>query len=518
VGYLSRVADALFSLSLLLRGRVPGDQAAAARLGYRRIPEAERAFRYHGRVLRQNGWVVLQYWFFYLFNNWRSAFFGANDHEADWEMICIYLSEREDASDASMEDREPLAYELARFRPEWVAFASHDYHGDDLRRRWDDPEVQKLGSHPVVYAGAGSHASYFSPGEYLTELELPFLTPVIRLTDRLQEFGRKQLRQYAGDDPAASAAGRHNIFRIPFVDYARGDGLSIGPGQPQGWQDPRMLSPTPAWVSEYRGLWGLYAADPFSGENAPAGPMYNRDGSVRRAWYDPLGWAGLDKVTPPDEELARVRAQQDEVRQRVADLEQQVAEKDRRLQGLGIEVVATRDQPHLATVHAQRQREVNALSAESDRQRSQITREQALLRALEQHTARLLHGERGPARSHIRRAHQPASESNLRASRLAEIWSAASIGLSLIVFVAIFYLARQYLVVGLILLIALLTFIEAGFRGLFTRLVTSVTFALAVVAGLVLIYEFFWHMVVLTVLAVGAYILWENVRELWHER
>ena len=36
-----------------------------------------------------------------------------------------------------------------------------------------------------------------------------------------------------------------------------------------------------AWVSQYRGLWGLFARDPISGENAPAGPMYNRDGSPR---------------------------------------------------------------------------------------------------------------------------------------------------------------------------------------------------------------------------------------------
>jgi hypothetical protein len=42
-------------------------------------------------------------------------------------------------------------------------------------------------------------------------------------------------------------------------------------------------------------MWGLYAQDPISGENAPAGPMYNRDGSVRAGWYDPLGFAELDK-------------------------------------------------------------------------------------------------------------------------------------------------------------------------------------------------------------------------------
>ena len=31
----------------------------------------------------------------YAFNDWRSNAFGANDHEADWEKIFIYLSESE---------------------------------------------------------------------------------------------------------------------------------------------------------------------------------------------------------------------------------------------------------------------------------------------------------------------------------------------------------------------------------------------------------------------------------------
>ena len=74
--------------------------------------------------MRQNGWIVLQYWFFYPFNNWRSGFFGANDHEADWEMICVYLAQDE---------------LLGEIYPAWVAYASHDYQGDDLRRRWDEP-------------------------------------------------------------------------------------------------------------------------------------------------------------------------------------------------------------------------------------------------------------------------------------------------------------------------------------------------------------------------------------------
>jgi hypothetical protein len=93
VGYLSRIADALFSLSLLLRGRVPGDAAAAAVLEGRKLRARDDRCSCSGRVVRQDGWIVLQYWFFSYFNDWRSGFFGANDHEADWEMVAVYCYE-----------------------------------------------------------------------------------------------------------------------------------------------------------------------------------------------------------------------------------------------------------------------------------------------------------------------------------------------------------------------------------------------------------------------------------------
>ncbi|MCB0181880.1 MAG: hypothetical protein KDI62_26865, partial [Anaerolineae bacterium] len=163
VGYVSRLAHAVFQLSLLTRGRVPGDAAAAASIVFKSIQARQEEYRYCGRVVRENGWIILQYWFLYAFNNWRSGFYGMNDHEADWEMICIYLSDSPDDGAVT---------------PEWIAYASHDLSGDDLRRHWTDPELEKIGEHPVIYAGAGSHASYFSAGEYLVEVEIPSLTPL----------------------------------------------------------------------------------------------------------------------------------------------------------------------------------------------------------------------------------------------------------------------------------------------------------------------------------------------------
>jgi hypothetical protein len=498
VGYGSRFVDALFSITLLARGRVPGDTAAAAAIEYKRMMREHEHYRYYGRVLSRNGWVVLQYWFFYPFNNWRSGFFGVNDHEADWEMICLYLSESR----------------TGEVRPEWVAYASHDFSGDDLRRRWDDPEVEKVGEHPVIYAGAGSHASYFQRGEYLAELELPFLSPLVRLVDRVQAFWRRMLRHAQGEGAEAEGGVEFNVFRIPFVDYARGDGVSIGPGQDRQWSEPGLLDPLPDWALNYRGLWGLYARDPIAGENAPAGPVYNRDGTVRRSWYDPLGWAGLDKLPPPDEAPARIEERRAEIEARRAALAQTIAEKDHELMDLGLEAAAMVGHPHLKKAHAAHVEKIAALSKELQQLRAQLASDTPLLEALDRHAAQLRAGERGPLRAHIRRAHHPASDEGLKVSRFAEIWAALSIGLMMISLVALVLFARQYLVFGLAALISLILFVEAGFRRQLPRLITSVTLGLTVVCALVLLFEFFWQIVVLAVLVAGSYIMWENLKEL----
>jgi len=496
VGYVSRFVDALYSITLLTRGRVPGESAAAASVSYERIMAEGEHYRYHGRVTRQDGWVVLQYWLFYPFNDWRSGFFGANDHEADWEKIFVYLSESDEGE----------------VRPEWVAYAAHNYTGDNLRRRWDDPEVEKVGEHAVIYVGAGSHASYYAPGEYLTELNIPLPAPLARTANAVRGFWKERLGQYAGEGEEEGGPG---YLHIPFVDYARGDGLSIGAGCDRGWDPPRlMLDPPPRWVSGYRGLWGLYARDPFEGEDAPAGPMYNRDKSVNRAWYDPVGWAGLDKVPPPDEALEATLDRRADFEARCAALRTEIDNKSQQLKKLGIEVAALRDRSHLDAPYEEGARRLAELSREVDRLRAQLATDEAISKSLDEYADRLKTGERDPVRSHISHAHRPASEDELRVSRVAEAWAAASVSLMLISFVGIALFEREHLMSMLVLSIALFAFVEAGFRGRLVNLVSSVNIGLAVVAALILTYEFFWQFVVAAVLGVGLYVLWDNLREL----
>jgi hypothetical protein len=495
VGYISRLAAALFSLVLLARGRVPGGDVEGGRVLYGRYMEEGQRFTYHGNVVRQDGWIVLRYWLFYAFNDWRSNYFGANDHEADWEKIFIYLSESESGE----------------VTPEWVAYAAHEEAGDDLRRRWDDPELEKVGEHPVAYVCIGSHATRYFRGEYLTELSFPLPRPLSAIRRIARRFWYVTLRQYADEDYREKP---YEQFTIPFVDYGRGDGLSVGPGQDREWDPPRMMTPVPDWVSGYRGLWGLYTRDPFEGEDSPAGPMYNRDKTISREWFDPVGWAGLDKVPTRAEELEVIKVRQAVLEESRDLLLSELQKKGNELKALGMDAEATRGQSHLSKLHEKQTLRIEELSREVETLRAQLSDDEILSASLADHAESLREGERPPASAHILHAARPVPESQSHTGRVVQLWASVSIALVLVTLILIIAYERQHLLGALVFAIAAFAFIEAGFRRRLTRFMVSLNVALAIVGALVILENFFWAVVVLAVLAMGLYILWENLREL----
>ncbi|MCX8061033.1 MAG: hypothetical protein N3D16_00470 [Anaerolineales bacterium] len=501
VGYTSRLIDAIFSLSLFWRGRVPGDTAATAAFVYRQRQKKDERYCYYGRIVRENGWVILQYWYFYPFNNWRSGFFGVNDHEGDWEMVSIYCVIKNSASAGGEETVDQL-------EPLWVAYASHDFEGDDLRRHWSDPELEKIGDHPVVYVGAGSHASYFQKGEYMSEVELPFLRPLALVVNWLQSIWYDFLRQAGSKETQKSTF----VFRVPFVDYARGDGISIGVSGTRQW-DAILFDETTAWASRYRGLWGLYAEDPIAGENAPAGPIYDRDGAFRRRWIDPLGWAGLDKVTPPHQIGERLSEQIQSFDEQICNLEQQIRSLAKELQKLELtqQVLASQVDQEKARTDLNKKITITAKDLWSaKRELAEIKRARELLRDYRQ---RLSEGESLPIRTHIRHSHQPLPEST-NLNSLAEGIAALSVGILFVGVVVLWWFERPYFLIGLAALIGSLVFIEASLRGQLARLINSISIGLAIVSAFVLFFQFFWQIVLAGVFLAGLFLLWQNLREL----
>jgi hypothetical protein len=496
VGLFARLVDAGFTASLLVRGRVPGGTAAAAALRYEAIRLRDERVAYHGRVVRADGWIVLHYCYFYAMNDWRSSFFGANDHEADLEQAFIVLEA------APVPGAVPI--------PRWIGCAAHDYTGDDLRRRWDDPTLTFQDGHPVIFAGAGSHASYFEAGEYVTPVPLPALRPLHGVLMALRHLWRDVLRQ---DDPGDLAARMEAALSIPFIDYARGDGLAIGPGGDIGWT-PIVVDDTTGWIDGFRGLWGLDTRDRFAGERAPAGPKYNRSGVARQSWNDPLGFLGLDKLPPPHQaptvlrdRLAELTAERERTR---ADAERKAHEVRRMAAALPVrsaEMVAVSGPTQAETALAEAEGELAAFRAKDATLSDEL---EATGTAL----ARAEAGDLGDPRAHLRQDHRPQPPETQRYGRIVEFWSAVSAGFLLILLVASIYLGWLSIAGSLILAVGAYVAIEAAFRRRLVELGLRVTLVLAAVAAVVLVITFLPLIIVGSVAALAVIAIVDNVREL----
>jgi hypothetical protein len=494
VGLFARLVDAGFNASLLVRGSVPGGTAAAAARRYEAIRERDPRVVYHGRVVRRDGWIVLHYLFFSCMNDWRSSFFGANDHEADLEQAFVVL---EDVIGGS-----PV--------PRWFGCAAHDYVGDDLRRRWDDPSLTIVAGHPVIFAGAGSHASYMEAGEYVTAVPLPAVRPVRQALEGFRRIWRDVLRQ---DDPGDLGRRFESALSIPFVDYARGDGLAVGPGGDVAWT-PILVSDSTPWIDGYRGLWGLDTRDRFAGERAPAGPKYTRSGTVRQSWHDPLGFLGLDKVAPPGrlpvllrERLARLETERattaSEADLQAEELRRLTAAAPVRSADLALSTGPTPAEQAIAVAE-------DSLRAARARDATLAQQQQATREAL----ARLEAGDPGDPRAHLRHAHGPQPPAERAYGRVVEFWSAISAGLMVIVLVTTLYLGVLSPLASLLVAVGGYVAIEAAVRRRLVELALRLTLVLAIAGAIVLVASYLPLVIVGSVAGVALLAIVDNIREL----
>ena len=492
VPLLSRIGDTFFDLSLAIRGVVPGGTAAAAEVRMRELEKRDGRNVYFGRVVREGGWIALHYIYFYPMNNWRSGFFGVNDHEADWEQAFVFLYQNENGD----------------YVPQWVAYASHDFQGDDLRRRWDDPALVKEGEHPVIFAGAGSHASYFERGDYIMGIEPKWITPIKDVFNGFRRFWVETLKQGENEEFVEKVG---ELFTIPFVDYARGDGVAIGPNKPKSWF-PILISEADGWVSRYRGLWGLDTRDRLGGERAPAGPMYDRSGAIRKSWYDPLGWAGLDKLFPPSILPAEIDERLAAVDEKLDSLESTIESERERLRVLALDLESLRAAEHFSGVYEVKEKQLREHQAAFQgqiRQQVELTETRS---ALHNYKRRIEAGDLGPPAAHIRQAHHPTQPVDQH--RALELWAAVSGALALLAFGYLVIYRPDHWILFAIIVSVVFGLIDALARGSTDRYLAGLTVALAFINGLILFFEFWQISLILPLVLLVIFMLRDNLREL----
>jgi hypothetical protein len=178
------------------------------------------------------GKLALQYWFFYVFNDWN------NLHEGDWEMIQLVF----DASTPA---------EALRRRPIEVGYSQHE--GAE-RADWSDDKLERVdGTHPVVHPAAGSHANFYGDALYLgssaaegvgcddTRAPSVDLRPAVRTIPSDQAKAREAF-------PWIGFQGRWGELRPAFFNGPTGPNLKTQWTEPirwsEGWRERSYTVPT----------------------------------------------------------------------------------------------------------------------------------------------------------------------------------------------------------------------------------------------------------------------------------
>lgn len=280
---------------------------------------------YYGRVMEERDergaqWKILQYHYFYAFNDWRLAANGMNHHEGDWELVTVYLK-----------NDLPYAVLFSQHRAGNMA-----YWRDVLRAPDQDGNPS---THPLVYVALGSHANYSRPEVvrspnlyhggwvkrfiYWTDALLRFLFLLVNPDQKVRRAALDTLSarpaKLLSEDTLFNLRDEQDRYIVSLpMEIATGDGFRIGyegssrlertltsddylrrvmsdrkvthPASDQWECIP--LDKEPAWI-EYKGLWGVKSF--LSNESGPPGPKWDRPIGVqppeeRIRWARPMDW------------------------------------------------------------------------------------------------------------------------------------------------------------------------------------------------------------------------------------
>jgi hypothetical protein len=179
-----------------------GGAVIPARLGGRQAPRLKPApgalggsadpadWTAYGHVYRAaDGGVLVQYWFFYAYNQ----FHGFGDHEADWEHVTVRVG--------------------PEGRPRGAWYSRHDRNAPGVWVAWS--ALPREGSHPVVLSARGSHASYVRPGTLAWYDEA---CPTVR-PEQAAERGCRVWRSWSGATGGVEDLGSRDAPGVPWLAW-----------------------------------------------------------------------------------------------------------------------------------------------------------------------------------------------------------------------------------------------------------------------------------------------------------
>lgn len=130
-----------------LEGEALGETCVYAKAFEKLIEEGHAPAVTYAHIAREpnHSGFVLQYWFFWYFNQFNDL------HEGDWEGMQLSFEAETTSAALGEEPSEIILFQ----------------HAGGERAGWEDAKVQKQGTHPIVYPAAGSHATFYDSAVYI---------------------------------------------------------------------------------------------------------------------------------------------------------------------------------------------------------------------------------------------------------------------------------------------------------------------------------------------------------------
>jgi len=241
--------------------------------------------------------------------------------------------------------------------------------------------------------------------------------------------------------------------------------------------------------------------------------MYERGGSPRPSWFDPLGFAGLDRVPAPPRELDALESERAHLEDRQRELELLIPRETALLQELGVRLDSMRGSPHLAAEAESLDTEAAGQSAKLRDLRKERFENDAVLESLHRRVERRRAGKRDDPRAHITHAAEPVPPAKIRFNGAAEIWAALSVSALLIGLAILILAAPANVWAELIILVLAFIVGESVLRGTFVRTVNRLAVLAALVAVVVLFVQYWQLTLVALLVALAAFLLYQRFRE-----
>ena len=242
--------------------------------------------------------------------------------------------------------------------------------------------------------------------------------------------------------------------------------------------------------------------------------MYDRDGTPRPSWFDPLGFCGLAQETPPPAELDLLKGECARLEARQRELDRLIPEETSAIQKLGVRLQSMRGSPHLATESARLEAQAAEQAARLTDLRRERSENDAVLEGVRQRIERPRGRGAGDARAHIRHAAEPVAASKMRFNRAAELWAALSISLLLIGLAVLILASPSNVWAELVVLLIAFIVGESTLRGTFVRTVNRVAVILALIAVVVLFVQYWRLTLVALLIGLATFLLYQRFREL----